>query len=75
MSLDKFFGEGSLVTFDAAVDTQTARVAPVMGDVLSTEKSVELTFELLAVIGLHVLDRHRARAGCLPRADPGRADR
>ena len=71
MSLDKFFGEGSLVTFDTAVDARTARVAPVMGDVLSMEKSVELTFELLAVIGLHVLDRHGAEALQLFEEVPG----
>ena len=57
MGLDEFFGEGSLVTFDAAVDPWATRVAPVMGDVLGAEQGIELPFELLPIIGLDVLDR------------------
>jgi len=58
--LKEFFGEGSLVSFDTAIDAGTAWVAPVMGDGLRAEESIELTFELLSIIGLHILDGHGA---------------
>jgi len=71
VGLDEFFGKGSLVTFDTAVDPWATRVAPVMGDVLSAEQSIELPFELLPVIGLDVLDGHRTEALQLFEEVPG----
>lgn len=62
VDLDEFFGEGSWVAFDTAVDAGAARVGPVMGDGLRTKESIELAFELLPIIGLHILDRHGAEA-------------
>ena len=62
VDLDEFFGQGSLVTFDTTVDTWAARVAPVMGNGLRTKESIKLAFELLPIIGLHILDRHGAEA-------------
>jgi hypothetical protein len=37
VGLDEFFGKGSLIAFDAAIDPRAAWVAPVMGDMLGAE--------------------------------------
>ena len=62
VDLDEFFGQGSLVAFDTAVDTWAAWVSPAMGNGLRVKESIKLTFELLPIIGLHILDRHGAEA-------------
>ena len=62
MDLDKLLEEGSLVPFDTAIDARATGVAPMMGDMLSAEKSVELAFELRPVIGLYILDRYGTEA-------------
>lgn len=71
MDLDEFFGEGSLVAFNTAVDAWAARIGPVMGNGLRTKTSIELTFELLPIIGLHILDRRGTEALQLFEEIPG----
>lgn len=71
VDLDEFFGQGSLVAFDTTVDPWAVRVTPVMGNGLRAKESIELAFELLPIIGLHILDWHGAEALQLFEEVPG----